>query len=270
MNQMIRIPLCLFLLWAGSALAESATFPFSFWKNSASPTPTATATATATPTATATATSTPTATATATATPTPTATATATATATPTATPAVLTYVSDGDANGVCYFIGTNFGASSWTNPFTAGRITVVRSSDGAGSATDLVDHAANFNSASDNEVGAWFAIDLGNASRSLVVNKYSLQNRTATGEYIRNWKLQGSNNPGSNSISDLAAATWTDLDVHTADATINAGDAWGTFTLGSTPAAYRWFRIVQTGVNSTGDNYLTIAEIEFYGTLNY
>lgn len=178
-------------------------------------------------------------------------------------------YSSDGDTNGVCYFIGTNFGLAGWTNPHTAGRITVVRSSDGAGDATDIVDHAANFNSASDNNVNSWIAIDLG-SGRSLVVDTYSMQNRTATGEFIRNWKLQGSNDPVSNSIGNLAAATWTDLDTHIADSTINAGDAWGTFVLGSTPAAYRWFRILQTGANSGSDNYLTIAELELYGTLAY
>src|SRR5690606_25806448 len=35
-------------------------------------------------------------------------------------------------------------------------------------------------------------------------------------------------------------------------------------------PEAYRWLRVLQTGPNSNGNDYLHLAEWEFYGTLNY
>lgn len=180
-------------------------------------------------------------------------------------------YVSDGDANGVFYFAGQNFTTSGvWANPHTDGRVVVVRSSNDVGTATDVVDRTTN-DSYTGNAVNSWVAIDLG-VARSAVVTKYSLRNRSFADRAIRNWKLQGTNSAASNSVADLAAAAWTDLETRTGDVTMaSVANQWATYTLGATPAAYRWLRILQTGVNAGGDYYLTAAtEIEFYGTLSY
>jgi hypothetical protein len=122
--------------------------------------------------------------------------------------PTVFVYASNGDSNGIFYFAGQNFDpAGTWTNPSTAGRTPVVRSSNDG-------------------------------TSDNLLVNR---------------------------------AATWTDLDTHSGDTSMaNSAFAWLTCTLAPVPSAYRWFRILQTGTNADGDNFLALNEVELYGTLNY
>jgi hypothetical protein len=131
------------------------------------------------------------------------------------------------------------------------------------------VDRATPLTFPTDNVANSWIAVDLG-SGHSAVLNKYSLQHKSASNGYIRTWKLQGSNNPASNSVADLAAATWTDLDTQTSNGTIGAGAGWVSPALGSTPAAYRWFRVIQTGANTSGSNVLNVGEVELYGTLTY
>lgn len=178
------------------------------------------------------------------------------------------TYVSDGDANGVLYFAGKNWSSGGvWTNPHTAGYITAVRSSSGNGDGPEiLVDRTTN-DTFTNNVANSWIAIDLG-PGRSFSVTKYTLRHYVSTDEKIRNWKLQGTNSAASDSVADLAAATWTDIETRINDTTINAPNAYGTFTLSSASAYFRYFRILQNGVTNNGLDYLAVVEIEFYGTL--
>lgn len=266
---MKRVLLCLLFLTSGSAFAESTRFavnphpqiPFSFLKSGITPSPTATATATSTPTATATASAT--ATATATIAPTPTPSPSPTVTPSPSPSPLTFTWVSNGDINGVCYFRGTDNGAIAWTNPHTAGRVVVSRSSTLNGADADLVNRAIDYNT-TDNNSGEWVRIDLG-AGNQLVVTDYTLQNGSNAGfdHTPRNWKLQGSND----------GSAWTDIDTRTnnTDIAFSSG-AWAKFTLGSTPAAYRYLRVLATGVNNGGDatEFLQVGEFEFYGSFTF
>lgn len=180
------------------------------------------------------------------------------------------TYVSDGDTNGIFYLIGTAFGAEAWMNPHTFKFLTVVFSSIGNGTEFELVDRATS-DLYTANTASSWIAVDIG-AARTLAPDRYSIRSRSGVAGgniYIRNWKLQGSNNPASNSIANLAAATWVDLDVQVNNTTINAVNQW--LTLPVTGAAtYRWFRILQNGVNSLGSNFLMCAELELYGSFTY
>lgn len=262
------------LLAASNAFAQQ--FPFSFWKNSASPTPTATATATATPTATATATatatstptatatatSTPTPTATATASPTPTATATATATATPTATPAVLTYVSDGDANGVFNWIGTRDGSTTWSDPQSGIRPLVVTASGVLGGSEEQVvalsDRVAG-HFYTTNVANSYVVFDLG-AGRALVLNAYTYRSRSGfNGDHPTAWKLEGSNN----------GTSWTLID--TQSVSFSSTDQWLTTPVAGQVTAYRYFKWTSTGLTTpNSNNYFVFGEAELYGTLYY
>ncbi len=181
---------------------------------------------------------------------------------------AAFTYASDGDTNGVVYFIGTGQGTTSFSNPHTATSVVVVRSTNGVGSASQMVDRTSQDSQTTD-AANSWMAIDLG-SSRTLIPTKYSLRHGYSSGYYIRTWKLQGSNNAASNSVADLNAATWADLDTRTGDTTINSGYGWGSFTVTGAATGYRWLRVIQTGVNSSSNNELVLCEFEFYGTLAY
>lgn len=189
--------------------------------------------------------------------------------------PRTFTYASDGDINDIFYFLGTNLGVSSWVNPHTAGRCTWIRRSDPGGDAaiSAMCDRAISYLTTDLSTVPPeWFAVDLG-STRTLVVTDYSMQNGSS-GDFTnapKNWKLQGSTSVATNDVAGVTAATWVDIDTRTNDTSIGqSSGAWGHFTLGSTPAAYRWFRVLATGVNQAGLNYLQIGEIQFYGVLTF
>lgn len=175
------------------------------------------------------------------------------------------TWMADGDTKGFCYLAGTNFGAAAWTNPHNSGAVTAIVAENWYGlPASGVVDRASVAMSYSQNATGEYLALDM---HRSIVVTDYSLQSNGETSFKPRNWKLQGSNNVQANTTTGIAAATWVDLDVRTADSTIQqVPNAWGHFVLGSTTAAYRWFRVVNTGLDSSGgSSYLTVEEVELY-----
>jgi len=177
----------------------------------------------------------------------------------------VLTYATDGDANGACYWVGTRRGTAAWTNPHTAGLLTVVISSPDGGTPPDLVDRAANSVSTG-NAANSFVGIDLG-SSAALRVNNYSIRNRSLYGtDNLRSWKLQGCNSVASNLPADWALASWTDLDTQVANTSIDTINEWLTLPVTLTPVAYRYIRILQTGVNSSGGNHLCMGEFEFYG----
>lgn len=185
--------------------------------------------------------------------------------------PHTFVYDSDGDANGVAYFLGTNLGAIPWENPHTAGRCVCQASSLQAGTVTLFVDRAPpDFSdSGTDNIANSWISIDLG-SSRTLVPTDYTLRNRAFDGTRpVRNWKLQGSNDSAGNSVAQLAAATWADIDIRIADTTMAAvANEFATYASNqSNSTPYRWLRIFQNGTNGNGDNFLLISEFEFYGT---
>jgi hypothetical protein len=184
---------------------------------------------------------------------------------------AILTYVSNNDDNGVVYFLGSAYDTTSFSNPHTSGEVEVVFSdaAPSAGTPTDLVDRAGNAVALS-NVPNNWIAIDLG-VGRTLTPNKYTLRqrNNSAT-QSPRNWKIQGTNVAASNSISDLAAATWTDLDVRTNDSSLATADITVAFDVTGVTTGYRYLRMLQNGVNNGGADFLCICEFEFYGTLAY
>lgn len=186
-----------------------------------------------------------------------------------------LAYTSAGDTGGLIYYIGTNGGKTAFANPaqlsaWSSGKIAALRSSNGTGTAIDLTDRTLNANSHTNNPgVGEWAAWDFGPINL-LAPTHYTLRNRGSYSDLnvLRNWKLQGTNEVSAWTVGGINAATWTDLDTRTADTTIAATTgAWGAFTLASPPTTpYRYLRIVTTGVDSSGDYYLTITEAEFYG----
>lgn len=85
---------------------------------------------------------------------------------TPTVTGKSLTYESDGDTNGVFYWLGTNYGKQSWVNPYSAGFINITLSSklNGFGfvdgNPAGLCDRTSNSVHTAD-EIGASVAVDL-------------------------------------------------------------------------------------------------------------
>jgi E3 ubiquitin-protein ligase HECTD1 len=168
-----------------------------------------------------------------------------------------LTYSSDGDSNGVCYWLGTNYGKESWVNPHTANRLAVFYNpfnSDNNNS-QKIVDRQASDYTASSDTPNSFVRLDLGEKNK-LICNYYSIRGNNYNGFLPRSWKIQASSD---NSI-------WVDLDTQADNSSINQNVFFSKAVASST--AYRYFRMLQTGLNSSGNNILALGEFEFYGTL--
>jgi hypothetical protein len=81
-----------------------------------------------------------------------------------------------------------------------------------------------------------------------------------------RSWKLQGTNVVSANTEAGFNGASWTDLDTQSSNATIVAASGWFSGPVTGVTTAYRYLRIIQTGLNSSSQNFFCISEIEFYG----
>lgn len=171
----------------------------------------------------------------------------------------VLTYASDGDANGLFYWLGTNRGIQNWQNPHVANFINISLSSFFSSEFAfpeSLVNRSLSNNTATADGTGNTFTVDLG-IKNTLNCNYYSLRGRNSLSGHPRGWKFQASTN----------STTWIDLDTQTNNSTINQNIWFSTPITDS--GYYRYFRILNTGINNGGDTYLGLGEWEFYGTLN-
>ncbi|HYX19069.1 MAG TPA: hypothetical protein VE944_32905 [Nostoc sp.] len=172
----------------------------------------------------------------------------------------ILTYSSNGDANGVFYWLGTQKGLAAWGNPISAGQVAVTMSSifnnDSTthGNGSLLANRlpgtgVATTNTASQN-------IKFGLNGKKLICTNYSIRGRSSTTNEIRNWKFQASND----------SSTWVDL-----DSVVNTSlgsSTWYSKSISGQTIAYEFFRILSTGVDSGGANILAFDELELYGTL--
>jgi len=166
-----------------------------------------------------------------------------------------LTFTVDGDNNGLCYFLGTNRSTTIWQNPHN-NSLVISASAIGFGSPQSLVDRqASEFYTPSD--PNSWIKLSIFNGV--LKCKYYSLRNRNQNDHYLRTWKLQGSNDDSN----------WTDIDVHTNNTALNSPSQWLSFPVTSS-VAYKHFRLLMTGQNSSGQHYLCLGEIELYGTYTY
>lgn len=175
----------------------------------------------------------------------------------PSSTTKTLTYVSDGDINGVFYYIGTSKGTETWSNPsskiiFTASSILNGRGPDKLAdrSITEITNDAHT-----NRENNAWFKVDLG--LNRLVINHYTLQARPGTDQQPRSWKIEGSND-------DI---TYVELDVQNNNPLLSNGSFYSK-PISNQTESYKYYKLTQTGVNSVNDTYFVLGEWELYGTL--
>ena len=105
-----------------------------------------------------------------------------------------------------------------------------------------------------DNTANSWFSLDFGVAVQ---VDAYTIM-PSNEGYLLRNWKLQGSSD---NSI-------WTDVDIRISDSEIATTSDLGHFVCSESGDVgyYRYYRLLQDGLNADADNVLAIEQIEFNG----
>lgn len=63
-------------------------------------------------------------------------------------------------------------------------------------------------------------------------------------------------------------AKTWTILSRHRDEEPLNSAFATSSWPITTCSRPYRYFRILQTGRNSSNHNFLSLSGIEFYGEL--
>ena len=162
-----------------------------------------------------------------------------------------LTFATSGDVNGLFYYLGTAKGTQPWDNPTNRGLLISV-SSIGVGFPVSLVNRDAS-EFYTNNAPQSWVAFDIGTSK--LRCNYYLLRNRNVADHYLRSWSFQGSND----------GSTWMTLDNQINNAVLNTPSQWLALpVVSNTP--YSVFRLLQTGQNSAGYNYLCLGEVELYG----
>lgn len=163
-----------------------------------------------------------------------------------------LNYVFNGDTNGVFYYIGYD---TTWTNPCSSGKITTTFSGGRGAALITARDGTGtnNNNCYTDSFIGASITVDLKN--RKLQINKYTIQ--MSDNYLLRSWDFEASNDN----------VTWTTLD--SPRNTNYQPYEWVVRDV-SASTTYQYFRIVQQGNDSTGNQYICIAELELYGVLSY
>ena len=167
------------------------------------------------------------------------------------------------DTNGILHHIGTRGGMAAYRNPHELGEVVSSGSSFGAGAVEHFVQHAhaAPVHNFTGINAQSWLAVDLGEG-RSLVVDHYCLRSDQHSGYHKpRNWELQGS----------LDGQSWQTLRAHQSDSSLSSQPmSTAAWPVDAGAQAFRHFRVLQTGVNSSGHHQLMCAGIELYGRANF
>ncbi|XP_044179729.1 E3 ubiquitin-protein ligase Ufd4-like [Acropora millepora] len=169
-------------------------------------------------------------------------------------------YRTDFDKRGVIYTLANNFGR---TNSSSTG-ITATRSSDSKGEAKDIlrnqVQRPNGLVCATKARINSWWCVDL-TENYALYLTHYTLRHgQEQSGSVLRNWELQGS----------LDGEEWTTLKTHENDQGLQESKSYCTCTwpIEGKSNAFRYFKILQTGKNSTGNLGIFLSGIELYGVL--
>lgn len=168
------------------------------------------------------------------------------------------TYISDMDENGIIYFLGCRNGTAPFQNPMTLGivEVTVARVKADSAPVSAVVGREAVRCLCNDMHNG-WFCIDF---KRYLVrPTRYTLRHYSSWDtEALRHWKFQGS----------VDGSDWVVLRDHVDDTTLSRKGQAATWEIPAQPHYFRYFRVLMTGKNSNGHNYLSLSGFELYGDL--
>ena len=169
------------------------------------------------------------------------------------------------NGNGVLAWIATNGGGSQWTNPAINGDVKITASSVDKGDPSQLLAPEPSELWTAD-VPASWICIDLGE-ERSMVPTHYTLRHGgNYKGDSLRHWDLQGS----------VDGKCWFLIKRHSNDTSLNMPFAVQSWWIGDDVSPnkewrdmkYRFFRILQTGHNSSNHIFLMLSGFEIYGEL--
>ena len=171
---------------------------------------------------------------------------------------AIYSYSKDFDKRGVVYDLVKKSRQTPQVNPSST-QIVATRSSDGEGKAADLLKNQVKFGTVSGTEdkKDSWWCVDL-TEKCALYLTHYTLRHgRNRSKSVLVNWRLEGS----------LDGRKWTTLKNHEDDCGLKE-HLTCTWTIDANPNAFRYFRIFQTGKNSSDKFGIFLSGIELYGVL--
>ena len=143
-------------------------------------------------------------------------------------------------------------------------KLLAYRSSDGVGSADDIFDHRRGTISGTAEIKDSWWSIDLGSCYQ-LVITNCSLRDGKRNGESaLMNWRLEGSND-GKNWDIFETVINMKDPQCKCVDKSLFHTSLW---SLRGEIKPFRFFRIFQTGVNSSRKYGIYLSGVELYGIL--
>jgi len=135
------------------------------------------------------------------------------------------------------------------------GQVLAITSGVGFGMLEDLVGRSI-VNLRTRNSPHSYFGVDL-LGDRLLILEGYCLRNRSSTSHALVRWCCQGS----------VDGKTWDVLDERENISALRKAGATAYFDVQARGgAAYRCFRIVQVGLNSSGSDNLALSGLELYG----
>ena len=192
----------------------------------------------------------------------------------------------DFDCHGLLHWLGCWGGESAYNNPFQIGAVEINASSLGqaSGDLSLFVSYFPVFNEScyTDNAPQSWMGVDIG-PTRLFRPTAYSLRHDAQSRRgVLRNWVFQGkasgrpedswvtiSTHENDKSLAEEAASTAL-FRVHALDNKEPGRDDDGADAIVSADniRGFRFFRILQTGPNSTGKDRLYCSGVELYGEL--
>ena len=122
------------------------------------------------------------------------------------------------------------------------------------------VDYQSNNFYASNNELNAFVCFDF--KGRRIQLTNYSIKSYPCGQNYPhwRNWVVEVSNDK----------ETWTEIDRHTDDSTLNGFNFIGTFSISSkSNNFYRYIRLRHTGISWSNSYYAYFTAVEFFGKVD-
>ena len=166
----------------------------------------------------------------------------------------------------VLYLFGTDFGASSWSNPFDGVRCAASASSAPFEPPSILGDRAVN-RFETNAAAGSWVAFDFDPGATGVRVNlnAFAWQHIPAfAGIRLQYFVVESGTGPS------VAGATWSTIaTISDPNFLPNAAEAWSdVLTLTEQAQPYRFVRIRSTGLDSSGGNNFVGSEVIFGGQI--
>jgi hypothetical protein len=171
----------------------------------------------------------------------------------------LLTYASNGDTNGLFYWLGTNKGTTSWSNPSGQLSYSASIASPPFANYSSLTNRIVDSHPGNTWIEGAWLRVDLG-ANLRIRPSYISVRSWINNDRLPRNFKIQGSND----------GTTFDDLLTVTGDTTITGNSQWLSLAITTPATAYRYLRYLCTSPGSSNNAIeVALGEWEFYGIVS-